>query len=342
MSASDSESELKANTKKGGRNSSKYRDEVKPFGCENCQARYMSISALNVHIKSKHENQVYLCEQCDTNYATYQKLKQHKKSKHEMYRFICNRCPKGPGQEFTADYALKKHTQQQHKKDNLVISRNPTKRTAGLRPCDMNQVLMDYSNVLKQCRRKEKKKKVFAKYVGNGFKCTKCLKRKRKLSSLGDHVTACHKVSKEAFEKTRDSLMEEKRNWKKQFGLKKCSVKIKKLLLEVAPASAASCSSSGPTAPASPAAAVRVTQVKVTPPSESEIIVKELLHQLLGEVAVTRPSAKPTGNAFKVPLPKKASRLGSPVTTTTRKAITTSHKVPPAQRKAAGLPAGKK
>ena len=126
MSASDSESDSKGNTKKGGRNSLKYRDEVKPFACENCRAKYMSISALNVHIKNKHEKQVYTCNECDTNYATYQKLKQHKQSKHEMCRYICHRCPKGPGQEFTADYALKKHTQQQHKKDNLVISRNLT------------------------------------------------------------------------------------------------------------------------------------------------------------------------------------------------------------------------
>ena len=247
MSGSESDIDLRENIKRCGRNSMKYIDESKPFGCENCQAKYMSISALNVHIKNKHEGRIQVCYLCNTNYATYQTLKQHKQSKHEMYRYICHRCPKGPEQEFTADYALKKHTQQQHKKDNLVVSRNPTQRTKGLKPCDLNKVLVDYSRVLKQRRGKYNQKKVFAKYVGYGFKCTNCLTRKRKLSSLRDHVTVCHEVSCEAFEKIRDTLIEEKPNWKKYFGLKKCIVRIENMSSETAQSPAAACSSYGPT-----------------------------------------------------------------------------------------------
>jgi len=45
------------------------------------------------------------------------------------------------------------------------------------------------------------------------------------------------------------------------------------------------------------------------------MVVEELLQQLLGEVAqaaaVTRPAGKPTGHVFKVPLPKKTSRLAA-------------------------------
>ena len=138
-----------------GLNSNKYEENQKPFACTKCDMRYMSVSALNVHIKTKHRQVTYDCQLCSKSYTSVQKCRDHMFAIHKNFRYICHRCKPGPGQEFTTDYALKKHTKEVHKRFNLVISKTPMRRTEGLTPSDLHQVCVDYSGVIE--RRKDKK-----------------------------------------------------------------------------------------------------------------------------------------------------------------------------------------
>lgn len=83
----------------------------KPFECEDCKARFVSMSALKYHKRYHSEQRSYQCEECDKKFHTGSNLKRHKLIHTGIKPFECDECDS----KFTLRCNLVSH-QQSHSK----------------------------------------------------------------------------------------------------------------------------------------------------------------------------------------------------------------------------------
>ena len=70
---------------------SKFQNDAE-FSCDQCDKKYGSQRALNVHYRSFHEGVKYPCDQCNYKATQMGDLQQHIKSVHEGIKYSCDQC----------------------------------------------------------------------------------------------------------------------------------------------------------------------------------------------------------------------------------------------------------
>ena len=80
------------------------------FSCDQCDKKYGSQRALNVHYRSFHEGVKYPCDQCNYKGTQMGHLQQHIKSVHEGIKYSCEQC----NDKFSYTQALRRQEQNVH------------------------------------------------------------------------------------------------------------------------------------------------------------------------------------------------------------------------------------
>ena len=104
------ESDQKSTRKAWQKQGKKTQNESK---CNTCQKTFGSKTALDIHLKEKHERS-YECDSCDFQSTSVNALEKHKEDKHNN-NFKCKKCE----QTFLSEVTLKKHIEMHERKSKM-------------------------------------------------------------------------------------------------------------------------------------------------------------------------------------------------------------------------------